>query len=434
MIIVKNNFYLKEITVLNTELVITYESGVESRFPINRDSDNGLKYIKEDSGAPHYLIEDVSDYFSIAKPGDKKYNFIFLCKFEIKNNTFNHNPGFENALFTKEVVIRDCSFKKEVSFKKSVFRQKLILADCTFKDKVEFISARIDKIAVIHNSNFFERVFFRYSKFNHLTLSRLTVEKEFEIKDATLRNIEMKQVISAEYFNFDKSKIEGYFKVNNSSFLGLCLDEVQFNGSLNIKKTKLEKLSLNDMIIYDMVLDLKALTVDRIENDGVDFNEINISNRETCVILKEAAEKKQDKIKAMGFYQREMTFHRKELKDKRTGLQDRFILWFQKTSSDYGTNPLKALGWLLLINTLFLVGFLVFQNYTLTQGVAVTVNDFTLMFSKLFSISLKIEDVLGEYYKDIQYVGWMNLLNTLRNIISGILIYQAIKSFRKFSK
>ena len=196
-------------------------------------------------------------------------------------------------------------------------------------------------------------------------------------------------------------------------------EEVTFMGAVFIKKANFIGTKFNKMLNFSGVkvrnLNLQNTIIDSIEYSNVRFN---ANNRETFLTLKNLALKQNDQIKALEFHQQEYQTHLKTLRKNKTNknLSDRFILTFESWASTFGTNVIRSIMRFIGVIMLFYVlinGF----NYD-----ARTITDFASPLSYdidvIFACVSNTNRYLFFFYKILQVV----------------LIYEIIKSFRKFSR
>jgi hypothetical protein len=107
---------------------------------------------------------------------------------------------------------------------------------------------------------------------------------------------------------------------------------------------------------------------------------------------------------------------------------DRFILWFNSVSSDYGTNWLKPIFGIVFFNAFFVTILLMGLDYRFNPTIPNIFNTIGI-FSEFLIPTKSVESVL-----DIEALnkGW-ELFNFGKNILVSVLIYQAIRAFRKYS-
>jgi hypothetical protein len=132
--------------------------------------------------------------------------------------------------------------------------------------------------------------------------------------------------------------------------------------------------------------------------------------------LKNLALKNNDQISGLFFYVKEVNQHKKEAKGF-----DRFLLYFEWGASYFGTKGWLPILWIFGINLLFIYSFTYLSEHPLKNYI----HHFTISLNP----TKTIEDIFGSKY----YGGW-EIINFIKNILFTTLIYQTIKSFRKFSR
>lgn len=158
------------------------------------------------------------------------------------------------------------------------------------------------------------------------------------------------------------------------------------------------------------------------------FTRNNVKDRETFLILKQFAIKKHDHINALNFYKNEMQMHIKQLKEeKENKLVDYWILKFEEVASNFGTNPIRPIVLIFCISFVFSLFISFFTNSwnVYFENSLLLINP-TLSVKDILCITLDV--------KDIFIPPLLEIFNFFKNIILAILIYEAIKSFRKFSR
>ncbi|MED7820193.1 hypothetical protein [Francisella sp. 19S2-10] len=162
----------------------------------------------------------------------------------------------------------------------------------------------------------------------------------------------------------------------------------------------------------------------------------NMSNnsredQETFRILKNEAQRKNDSIKAIDYYQKECESHRNSLSWFKNStvenFSNKFVLSYEKIISNYGTSVPKSLFWIIYFNFLCFVYFL----YTYSSlnfnfdycTLKLTINGF---FNSIIPGVFYGED---SFYKNAS--GVFKSIHLLGNVL---LIYELQKSFRKYSR
>lgn len=164
--------------------------------------------------------------------------------------------------------------------------------------------------------------------------------------------------------------------------------------------------------------------VGRNENDSMEIREIYRQ-------LKFAASKQGDRIKELEYEKYELINYEKTL-DGLGNLKDRFILWSNRITNNHGQDYTITL-------------FLWFIPLTLLMFSLIKINlgySFVLGFPRANDVSQYLESALNplhdfnKVFNDslVESVGKARLYDSLLKIISGYLIFQFLRAFRKYVK
>jgi hypothetical protein len=290
----------------------------------------------------------------------------------------------------------------DATFDGAIFKEAATFTDAKFNKIVSFNSAQFIKYASFVTAKFNDEVSFNHATFN--------------------KNV----AFSGTEFNGEVNSVETIFN-DRVDFRGqrvrTASDNKPFTDILYLpkfsKKVDFTGAIFNNVLNFPDVeninLDLKHTIIDRMGYDNIKFSS---DNRETFLTLKNVALKQNDQIKALEFHTQEYQIHLKALRENKTNknLSDRFVLTFESWVSAFGTNVILSIMRFVGVVMLFYVlinGF----NYD-----AKTIVDFVSPLSydidKIFSSVSDVDRYLFFFYKILQVV----------------LIYEMIKSFRKFSR
>ena len=148
---------------------------------------------------------------------------------------------------------------------------------------------------------------------------------------------------------------------------------------------------------------------------------IESSDRETFRIIKNEFLKINNRIDALEYHKREMKEYRKELyKEKHCKkIEDKFILFLNRCSTNYGTNPIQGVLVTLGLAFIFYYAFMLLSNspdWTLGEA-------FFRLLNPAHSYS---------YLNEFQPNCWAYLTNGLGRVFIGFGYYQTIQAFRKY--
>jgi len=278
---------------------------------------------------------------------------------------------FDFCIFLINVDFSNREFTSFVNFTQSTFLNYVNFENSTFLDSVSF-----DRTSFLHRNNFMNTTFnefvdFRWAEFScNANFQFATFEKGLSFHNATIPIFTFSDVLTGE----------------------------------------------------DFILNLQSAKIDEIDYTNTNFQKAK--NKETFLILKELALKKHDQIGALNFYKKEMQTHKSYLLNNKKNI-DYFILEFEESISDFGTNPLKPILFIICISFIF---SLIVSFYTMQSDFYIEAT--FLLMNPTLSIS-KVMEFLGV---QTSIHPLLESLNFFKNIFLGILIYETIKSFRKFSR
>lgn len=271
------------------------------------------------------------------------------------STTFTKEADFSNSKFNKVAYFSGLTFKGKTDFSNSIFNEKIIFSNSIFKKLVNFSDSIFKKEACFLKSTFNEKINFFNATFNKKTdFSESTFKKEADF-----------ELSKINFLLFDNIKGDGIFNLQKSQ-----IDKISYSGT-NIKKVK---------------------------------------NRETFLVLKNLALKQNDQISALDFHKKEYEKHFEELSFK-NNFSDKFILYFEKMISGFGTSISKSITSFIIFNlTIIALYILLYNNFSCLK-----LTDFVELV-----ISLKADN--------------FTYFHVITLIINPILIYEIIKSFRKYSR
>ena len=385
-------------------------------------------------------------YFSKASFGEREVYFrevsfggrvsfegaIFGGRVSFEGAIFGGVADFIGASFGGEIYFDRASFGEEANFSKANFGREVFFRGAMFAKESHFFLATFNKYSDFHQAKFGDK-----AHFSHVTFEEETRFREVRfIKKADFRHAVFKK--EADF-------IKAIFE-ERASFLVARIDLFIFR-AVNEKVPQAEfKLDLTYARIEDM--DYKKSTLDT----------KYLKNRETCVILKKSAAKQHDQVAALNFYKSEMHKYYNELwgkgehkqsdeqadkqPDKNTERNngkrknrviDKWIVWFEKHVSDFGTNPIQAAGWLLGANFL-LACIHILIGHQFSQFLSVfyfpSLYEYFVLVKQL---GIEIGNLLFFYFRHSE-IDNIYFTHYLAFIINAVLVYEIVKSARKFSR
>ena len=286
---------------------------------------------------------------------------------------------FFNIIFMDPMTLVG-DINRKINFSRVIFKERAFFGSTTFKEGVHFLGTIFLKEAEFALTHFLESANFIGSRFQSKASFVLS--------------------------NFQK----------RTDFRNTI-----FNNEVDFSMARINTLLFNDTK-GDFVLNLQAAQIESIDYSNTKFDKSN--NRNTFLILKNLAMKQNDTVSALGFHRKEYDQYRKELRGEGGEWQNRFMLWFEKHVSNYGTD------WVMPI--ILIVGLLAL--YTPADIYFSKVKDLSVLkyTSEIMSNinAFSIFSVNGSSGKEPLHI----ILEFFKNLFLVVFLYEVIKSFRKFSR
>ncbi|MFL2660051.1 MAG: pentapeptide repeat-containing protein [Alphaproteobacteria bacterium] len=316
-------------------------------------------------------------------------NYIFLEKIDITKTVIDSQEETNLSFFF--CIFKDGCYSQgnnhteaeiiNSNFEKCIFLGNAGFSFSIFKDNREKWGRSIP----FSDSAFLDEADFMYTKFE---------------SDAFFNNCIFKEV------NFNRAEFKQYTSFENSKFVeSLNLSKSKIN-KMNLANTNIKKLHLTDVDIENYI----NCEHTEIEDAGC---------RETFRTLKESCMKKYDNILALDFYKREMKQYKSELDWKKNFIK-KFILSLEKVMSNYGTNPFLPIFWFLPLH---------YIDYVIRDYDKKIYNDLENGGFNIYN--LNIMEIIFNPSNPSNLLGFWFLIKL---VLSSILIYEIIKSFRMFSR
>ena len=318
-------------------------------------------------------------------------------------NSLNNknNKNFDRCIFLETF----CSLSTSIDFQKGnpSFQYSIFKDGCNF-DNIEII-----------NSNFQDCIFFGWANFQK-SIFKYDTNKISPFPYTTFSGS-----VFLNYANFIETKFESNAYFNNCIFKDADFNGAEFKQYISfynsrfIKYLNLTGSKINKMILENTKIELLHLIGDEIKDD-INCENTKIKDahyRETFRKLKGICIKKSDNISALYFYTKEIDKHRCTLTWK-DDFADKSILFFEKIASNYGTDSVLPVLWFLLIHSI---------DYFIRDCCNNSCNELEVKDFNIYKLNIIkfIESGLGFWF-------------LIKIILSSVLIYEIIKSFRKFSR
>ncbi|SMN01001.1 hypothetical protein SPONN_2079 [uncultured Candidatus Thioglobus sp.] len=343
----------------------------------------------EKKGKKYCLIENQSQIDERVRGGDFSY-CIFLCDANFQGINFTQDANFMGVNFTQNADFEDATFVEYADFSQAIFTQKANFSLATFKKNAFLSQTVFTKDVNFSQVIFTENAYFSEAKFKDEVIFYKTIFTQ----DAFFQSVLFIKDAEFALTTFDRN---AHF--SNTTFTQLAdFLSAKIQGVLNLGVSEVAKLNL------------QLTTVDRIAYGDIKFN---ADNRETFLTLKNVALKKNDQIRALEFHQQEYQTHFKNIK---LG-GDKLILGFEYLVSNFGTSIWRSFLSLVIITALFYIA----------------INDCNFdaksFINFIFPTSYNIDNIFKSGVS-----GADRVLFLIYKTLQLIMIYEIIKSFRKFSR
>ena len=406
-----------------------------------------------------------TDYFIIGI--DKE--IYHRCDFKQQFSTLlmeNITPSLEvyTCTFQKEVIFDDALIKSNIfivsdSKKQSIFHDKLKFNNCIFDNPQElFLDSNSQDLSIELNGCQFRKKFkirsieakggYIEQQKNKVTLESLqiidcTAEDGaylrfgfLNIKNFVLQNLRLPQnaELNIGDCRFKRFRLSNFRNIGKFKLYKTNILENEKGQSFQIDNTSIgdadfqgiNLLSFDAVKLFDNIFhNLKYTNI--IWKNLVEVGEITSDKnrlekqQDTYRTLKNVTQANSDYPQAIEFYAREMKNYKDLVKSNKNdySLSDRITLWFNNWTNDFGLNWWKPLLILLVLTLLFYLLLL----WSL---------DMPILNSDHWQYIIQF---LNPIHKFDWVIGFLpNLINVIFKVFEGLLIYQIIQAFRKYTR
>lgn len=391
---------------------------------------------------------------------------------------FPHTPTYKFKRFDQETtfIFNNCHFLgapfflniSNVSYNKCIYMDAVIIytdpnhfikfSSCVFNDYFIVstpISFDKSSLPTIKSCTFNFYTFFNNIEFKE---SYFSLSSENQFKYIIIQNGIISENIELIYFellqientilnrnltlapknpvniHIESSQFNGFFNINSKSHILSCtIKNTIFNGSVNLSKLDLNKTVFNN-ITFNANLNMSYSTL----GTGFDFVSCSFSentnfsmtkldnnfqySRETYRIIKNSFDQVGNSIEANKYFALEMKAYERELKENGGTKSERFLLWVNRATSDYGQNFVRPILILVFFNLFLAFNVFIYKNAN--QEV------FNSKFLSWISDFLNTFAGLILPFKEFLIKGH-DFLTLIITIINGVLIYQTIVALKR---
>ena len=263
---------------------------------------------------------------------------------------------------------------------------------------------------------------------------------KINIQDSNISKIELKGDLNKGSIMFENVEVEKFTlkKFTNLSVLRIIsLKSIGSNSRVEFLNSYLGEIQL---------FDIKLETFNQVYIDNSHLTDIqttyvswprkistkeNNSDRlkENYRQLKMAMKKQEDTFQALIFEQEEMRAYGNNLQDKESDWDERFILWTNKVSNNFGKEWMMPIGWLSIFNVVlfFLIAWSIFGwNTELLEFLDLFPGRLLHLYNPTHQTS-SIHPYLNDYNLALVF-------DFLSRVFSSYFIFQTIRAFRKYSR
>lgn len=403
-------------------------------------------------------------------------NNLLIYKLEIIENRIEKNLKILKNEFSNRIKIS--KEDKELKEKRKIgekllkdLKKKLEIDDddkikFNFVHNLEFEDNKINSLRIGHQNIDTLKIenISNFEPNSEINIGSLIINKELNIH--TFRNTSQMRLYKINE-NIKTEKPKSKLIISNSTFGSAEFQEINFNSfeQVQIYSSNLTNIEMIDINWPDEI------------TPSDDENSLE-QLRNTYRMLKHSCMKQEDRIQALKFYSKEMETHRElirkeslekvnsnfkkiiskytylylfnKLKNLRINLQtlkliiikiferlnplnffERFILLFNDISSKFGLSWIRPIVFILFLNFIFISGIYKYGNVEIQtfQVLNTEINYFWLEFIQMLNPLFNIERIEINKWNELIYT-----LDVIRKIIFGILLYQLIVAFRKYSR
>ena len=358
-----------------------------------------------------------------------KFGFDFSLLDESPQNTLHFFPILKDWKFECDVYFDDsrgdielkkCTFDANLKFDTEHY-YKFKFYNCHFKNKIELNNVTFKELVDFYGSTFYKPAIFYKTNF---------------LKNVVFAEVKFYQNALFTYTSFEGSVIfrQTLFKHKSRENSGLDLSLALFD---DFDRLNMFDIELNDYGVY------KGLDYhDAVTKSG----DIPLNNkRETFRLIKKHFEDIGDIPSSLKFKKLEKAAYKQEITSKYGILRDwswkkngtsfldylktksnRFILWANSQSNDFGLSYLRAGGWILFISLI-----LVYAQMLLTGNYIPSLSH--LSWSEGFNYYFQFIDP----FHNSNYMGegqnsWFYILDFIGRAVIAYLIFQFVQAFRKY--
>ncbi|WP_226661136.1 hypothetical protein [Microbulbifer aggregans] len=272
-----------------------------------------------------------------------------LCRFKNKSSTYYSagetiNPRlFSNCQFDGKLCLDSTTFTSEVFCDEESSRKilkELSIEDCKFSNR--FILNGYDIRSVnISNSKFSSKFEFKYNTVDKVHIDNTNFLDLVDTYNSKFSFFYVKKSIFEKIATFEESEFGKEKPASTDELVTAKFNHVTFLDFTNFRDTK-----------FHYGLDIRNTNLKEPPNFIGAKIEPKHTNRETLQIVKHSFDRLGNQIEANKFFVLEMKKYKEEIQ-RGKNWQDRFILWANEITSDFGQDYILPILWMITISLLY---------------------------------------------------------------------------------
>ena len=307
---------------------------------------------------------------------------------------------------------------------------KLHLKDCSANDgvylRIGFVSV---KDFVLSNLRLPQNAELNIGDchFENFTLTNFRNVGKFKLYKINDLNIQHRYFNGTPYQK-DETKNNIKFQIDNTSIGKTDFQSLNLSGFNQVKMFDniFTEINYTNIIWSDKDIEVgqydNHLNENESKSEDIKLRKLK-KQQDTYRTLKNVASRNNDQPQAIKFFAKEMQKHREvSIEEEKLFSSNRATLLFNKCTNDFGLSFWKPLGWLLFFSILFYSSLL----FSFTDGYN---PKYWINILEFLSPIHKVEFIAEGCWSN-----WSYLWDFFFRIIEGLLFYQTIQAFRKYSR
>ena len=364
-----------------------------------------------------------------------------------------------NSITASQVVLNKCRLNKLIINTKSGSIDSIQIIDCFIKEielsgeniqecvisnlsenecinikstyKILTISSEIEPEDLSkHSIGKFIIHFFNQTEKGSLIVRNMSI-KHIELTGVSNGDVLMKAV-KVRYFSANEFSNLGYFRLHKlSNIHEFILQDVSLGKAdmMDVNLSQAQMVQITHSSVSDIILNNTVFPKTIIANDEDDFSGIREAYRQ----LKYASNKQGNRIRELEYEALEMDAYEKDTSIQKSFV-DKSILFTNKWSNNHGQDWSRALGFLVVLTWIAFFIIKYSQGYRLalvSPDIGQIDQYLNFAFNPLHDFNTLFNPPLKH---NSPWIKLAKFVDTITRLLSGYLLFQFIRAFRKFVK